>query len=59
MGFLQDFGLDELISSVGELTNELDGIRKDIISSVVNPSEDLKSIVDDISGSIKGSSSND
>ena len=45
MGFLQDFGLDELISRVGELTNELDGIRKDIISSVVNPSEDLKSIV--------------
>jgi hypothetical protein len=54
MGFLEYLGLDDLANSVSDLTTEIDGIREDIITSVVGPAEELKNTVGDITQSIQG-----
>lgn len=54
MGFLQYLGLDDLADSVNELTSEFDGLREEIITSVVGPAEELKNTVGDITQSIQG-----
>lgn len=58
MGFLQYLGLDDLADSVNELTTEIDGLRDEIITSVVGPAEELKNTVGDITQSIQCESSN-
>lgn len=55
MGFLQYLGLDDLADSVNEFTTEMDGLRNEIVNSVVGPTEELKNTVDDIAGSLTGS----
>ena len=52
MGLLNYFGLDELADSVRELTDGIDELKQEIITSVVGPGEELKNTVHDIAGSI-------
>lgn len=52
MGFLQYLGLDDLADSINEFTTEIDGLRDEIIGSVVGPTEELKSTVDDIANAV-------
>lgn len=54
MGFLDDLGFGELISSVNELRGELEGLRDDVISSVTDAGSELGSTVEDISNGITG-----
>ena len=54
MGFLDDLGLGELISSVNELRGELEGLRDDVVSSVMDTGDELGSTIEDISSSISG-----
>lgn len=56
MGLLNMLGLDDLADSVNELTEGIEGLRDDFISSVVGPTEELKSTVDEITGAIKDKS---
>lgn len=53
MDLLNLLGLDDLADSVNELTTDIQGLRDDIIESVVGPGEELKSTVTDIADSIK------
>lgn len=57
MGLLNLLGLDDLADSVNDLTSDIQGLRDDIIESVVGPGEDLKNTATDIVDSIKKSSS--
>ena len=52
MGFLQYLGLDDLADSINEFTTELDGLREEVVNSVVGPTEELKSTVNDIAHSV-------
>lgn len=54
MGFLDDLGFGELISSVNELRGELEGLRDDVVSSVMDTGDELGSTIEDISSSISG-----
>lgn len=54
MGFFDNLGLGDIISSVQDMTNEINGLKDDIVSSVVDPVTDLQSTVQDISSSITG-----
>lgn len=54
MGFLDDLGFGELISSVNELRGELEGLRDDVVSSVLDTGDELGGTVEDISNSISG-----
>ena len=42
MGFLQYLGLDDLADSINEFTTEIDGLRHDIIDTVIGSTEELK-----------------
>ena len=53
MGLLNLLGLDDLADSVNDLTADIQGLRDDIIESVVGPGEELKNTVTDIADSIK------
>ena len=48
MGLLHYFGLDDLADSVNEFTTGIDGLKEDIINSVIGPGEELKNTVNDI-----------
>lgn len=54
MGFLDDLGFGELISSVNELRGELEGLRDDVVSSVLDTGDELGGTIEDISSSISG-----
>ncbi len=54
MGFLDDLGFGELISSVNELRGELEGLRDDVVSSVMDTGDELGSTIEDMSSSISG-----
>jgi hypothetical protein len=53
MGLLNLLGLDDLADSVSDLTSDIQGLKDDIIESVVGPGEELKNTVTEISESIK------
>lgn len=57
MSLLNLLGLDDLADGINEFTSGFDQLKGEFIDSIVGPSEDLKSVVDDISGSITGGSS--
>lgn len=65
MGFLQDFGLDEIFSSVSEMAQEINGLKDDLFNGVKediaaglgDPVNDLKSTVQDITSDITGTGS--
>ena len=65
MGFLQDFGLDEIFSTVSEMAQEINGLKDDLLSGVKDdiaaglgdPVNDLKATVQDISSDITGTGS--
>ena len=65
MGFFQDLGLDEIVSSVREMAEEIGGLKDDIISgvkddigaSLVDPATDLRSTIQDAADSITGNDS--
>ena len=54
MGFLDDLGFGEILSSVREMTNEIAGLKDDIVSSVLEPVTGLQDTVQDITGSLTG-----
>ncbi len=53
MGLLNFLGLDDLADGVNELTSSLDELRSEIVDSIIEPSEELKSTITDISDSVK------
>lgn len=54
MGFLDELGLGDIISSVNEVRDELSGLRDDIISSVTDSTGDITNTIDEIASSISG-----
>ena len=52
MSFLSYLGLDDLADDIREFTDGLDGLKQDIIDSVLGPGEELKNTVGDIANSI-------
>jgi len=56
MGILNYFGFDELADSIRELTDGIDELKQDILTSVVGPGEELKDTVNDIAGSVTNDS---
>ncbi len=54
MGFFDNLGLGDMISSVQDMTNEINGLKDDIFSSVVDPVTVLQGTVQYISSSITG-----
>ena len=57
MGILQDLGLDELADGIQEFTEQIDGLRDDIVSSIMETADDSKQAVADISESLSGEKS--
>lgn len=65
MGFLQDFGFDEIFSSVSEMAQEINGLKEDLFSGVKDdivaglsdPVNDVKSTIQDIATDITGTGS--
>lgn len=57
MGILQYFGLDELADGIQEFTEQIDGLRDDIVSSIMETADDSKQAVADISESLSGEKS--
>ena len=55
MGFFDELGLGDLLSSVREMSDEISTLKDDVISSVAGPTDDLKSTFHDITGSISDS----
>ena len=56
MGFFDDLGIGDIISSVREMSEEISGLKDDIVSSVVDPVTGFQDTVKDISSSISGDS---
>lgn len=54
MGILQYLGLDELADSVNELTQQFDGLRDDIVSSITDAKDSSQQVISDISNSLSG-----
>jgi hypothetical protein len=62
MGFLQDFGLDEIVSSVSDMANELSGLKDDLFGGIqddiVAPFTDqvdgVQSAIQDITNGVIG-----
>lgn len=54
MGFLQDLGLDDLLSSVREMTEQFDELKDEIITSILEPSTELKDTIQDSAASLTG-----
>lgn len=52
MGLLDLLGLNDIADGIREFTTEIDGLKTEIIDSVVGPGEDLKDTVNDITGSL-------
>lgn len=46
-------GIDDIVQSVNEFAEELDGLRDEIVTSLVEPGKELKDTVDDISESLE------
>ena len=57
MGILNYLGLDELADGIQEFTQQLDGLRDDIVSSIMETADDSKRAVADISESLSGEKS--
>lgn len=65
MGFFQDLGLDEIVSSVRDMATEISGLKDDLVSGVKDdiasslqqPVSDLKSTIQDAAGAISDDSS--
>lgn len=65
MGFLQDFGLDEIVPALVDLANEVNGIKDDLLGGlkddIVQPIQsqvtDLKGTVQESIDSLNGPSS--
>ena len=57
MGLLDYLGLNDIADGIREFTTEIDGLKNEIIDSVVGPSEELKDTVNDIAGSITNDAS--
>lgn len=57
MGFLQDLGLDDLLSSVREMTDQFDELKDEIITSIMEPGTELKETIQDSAASLTGSES--
>jgi phage-related minor tail protein len=57
MGILQYLGLDELADGIQEFTEQIDGLRDDIVSSIMETADDSKQAVADISESLSGEKS--
>lgn len=52
MGFLQDLGLDDLLSSVREMTDQFDELKDEIITSILEPGTELKETIQDSATSL-------
>ena len=52
MGFFQDLGLDEIVSSFRDMAQAVDGLKEDIVSSVIQPGTDFKDTIQDISSTV-------
>ena len=52
MGFFQDLGLDEIVSSFRDMAQAVDGFKEDIVSSVIQPGTDFKDTIQDISSTV-------
>ena len=52
MGFFQDLGLDEIVSSFRDMAEAVDGLKEDIVSSVIQPGTDFKDTIQDISNTV-------
>lgn len=52
MGLLDMLGLNDIADGIREFTTEIDGLKTEIIDSVVGPGEELKDTVNDITGSL-------
>jgi hypothetical protein len=52
MGFLHDFGLDELVPAIGELANELNGLKDDLMSGI---KDDIITPISEDIAEVKGS----
>ena len=57
MGILQYLGLDELADGIQEFTEQIDGLRDDIVSSIMETVDDSKQAAADISESLSGEKS--
>lgn len=55
MGFFDELGLGDLLSSVRDMSDEISTLKDDVISSVAGPTDDIKSAFHDITGSISDS----
>lgn len=54
MSLLNFLGLDDLADSVNELTTGIDELRDEIVGAIIEPGEDLKNTITDISDTIQG-----
>jgi len=52
MGLFDDFS--ELFAGISELGDELKGLKDDFISSVIEPGQELKDTVGDITSTVTG-----
>ena len=52
MGLLDMLGLNDIADGIREFTTEIDGLKTEIIDSVVGPGEELRDTVNDITGSL-------
>ena len=59
MGFFQDLGLDEIVSSFRDMAEAVDGLKEDIVSSVIQPGTDFKDTIQDISNTVTNGDSTD
>lgn len=55
MGFFEDLGIGDLVSGIRDMSNEITGLKDEIISSVVGPTDDLQNTIQDIASSVTGS----
>ncbi len=52
MGFLHMLGLDEIADSLHEFTQEIDGLKDELIDTVIGSDESLKGTIDEIQQSL-------
>ena len=52
MGLLDLLGLNDIADGIRDFTTEIDGLKSEIIDSVIGPGEELKDTVNDITGSL-------
>lgn len=54
MGLLDFLGIDDIAESISEFASDLDELKEEIVTSLVEPGEELKKTVDDISDTLHG-----